>query len=63
MVIGNVYLTFVLSIVCIYKCRKSCRALVGMFIYYLRYILRQVDSKQYKSDFYVPSRLGRVSDE
>ena len=31
---------------------------VGMYIYYLRYVLRQVDSKQYKSDFYVPSRLG-----
>ena len=31
---------------------------LGMYIYYLRYALKKVDSKHYKKDFYVSSRLG-----
>lgn len=30
---------------------------LGMYIYYLRYALRKVESKNYKTSFYVPSRL------
>jgi len=31
---------------------------LGMYIYYLRYALKKVDSKHYKKDFYVSSRLS-----
>ena len=28
---------------------------LGMYIYYLRYVLKKVDIQKYKKDFYVPS--------
>lgn len=31
---------------------------VGMYIFYLRYVLRKLDSEKYASDFYVPSHLS-----
>jgi len=31
---------------------------LGMYIYYLRYALKKVDSKHYRKDFYVSSRLS-----